>query len=213
MPAAFQGETTSGSDYLAPCMSLWKEKYKKPDRNLFKWILKYYNPSVFWKQVKTGALWEVTSALYSQMKKIKLQRKTSNLRWNTEEEAGSCFGAALLCIGQVAWNLCWAKWNLKTIKAFWSDTHCWVAESSSSIAGHTSSKRINTQLRELMNKKEQKSDGSEVAFSSFDLKSVRLSWNELKLEVWRWNTSNPRELEQFAQDEATKLPVNSYVNR
>ncbi|MGH0115857.1 UNVERIFIED_CONTAM: hypothetical protein FKN15_054213 [Acipenser sinensis] len=41
-----------------------------------------------------------------------------------------------------------------------------------------------------------------------DLNPIEHLWKELKLAVWRRHPLNLRQLEQFAQEEKAKLPVN-----
>ena len=138
------------------------------------------------------------------------KKRTLYLMWNMEE-AQLCYGAALLHLAQGVLNLCRVQWNLKTIKAFWSEMCCPVSESLVSVAGHGSSNSIMTQNTAKNTQEWLRTKHWTILkwpSMSPDLNPIEHLWKELKHAVWRRHPSNLRQLEQFAHEEWANIPVN-----
>lgn len=76
--------------------------------------------------------------------------KKGTLQWHwSMQEAQLCSAAVLLCLALGVWSLCRLPWNLKTIKAFWSQMCCPLSDNLISVAGHRFTNRIKTQHTQL----------------------------------------------------------------
>ena len=110
----------------------------------------------------------------------------------------------------VPWMCAWHHENQEITKAFWSGMLTPVSESWVSVEGHGSCSRKTTSNTSKSTQEWFKTTHWTVLKWSAmrpDLNPIEHMWGDLKTTVGRRHPSNLGELEQFAQEEWDKLPV------